>query len=232
VLGIAAAIISRPSNLRIIGPSPVFSSGNVPYDAWMCNRFRMTAKQQELALRYGIRSPYPEDATIPPPELFPKRPAWIVRSEEGRRILEVMNWGFPHTVMGASGKPMQKHVTNVRNYTSPFWRTAMANPERRCLVPFTAFSEYGPGPVGAKPVHWFDVPSQPITSFAGVFRHTENGPAMAFLTCEPNPLIAPVHPKAMPVLLAEEDEERWLACGFDDAIRMAQPFPSQLMRLD
>lgn len=33
----------------------------------------------------------------------------------------------------------------------------------------------------------------------------------------------------MPVLLDEEDEDRWLTCSFDDAVALAKPFPSQLM---
>ena len=53
-------------------------------------------------------------------DLFPKRPAWIVREDSGRRILDVMSWGFPHAVKGASGKLLTKHVTNVRNLASPF----------------------------------------------------------------------------------------------------------------
>ncbi len=32
----------------------------------------------------------------------------------------------------------------------------------------------------------------------------------AFCTTEPNPLVAPKHPKAMPVILLAEDQERWL----------------------
>lgn len=51
----------------------------------------------------------------------------------------------------------------------------------------------------------------------------------AFLTTDPNPLVAPIQPKAMPVLLDDEDEERWLTCSFDDAVALAKPFPSQLM---
>lgn len=31
----------------------------------ICNRYRMTAKQTELAARYGIASPYPEDLIVP-----------------------------------------------------------------------------------------------------------------------------------------------------------------------
>lgn len=37
----------------------------------------MTAKQAELASRYGIVSPYPEDLTIPPGELFPTDMVWV-----------------------------------------------------------------------------------------------------------------------------------------------------------
>jgi putative SOS response-associated peptidase YedK len=105
----------------------------------------------------------------------------------------------------------------------------MANPERRCLVPFTSFSEYGPGPTGKRPLFWFDVPSRPIVSFAGVWRPTETGGVFAFLTTDANPLVEPIHPKAMPVLLDEEGEERWLSCSFEEAVALAKPFPSQLM---
>ncbi len=207
----------------------------------MCNRYRMTAKQAELAARYGIVSPYPDDLTIPPPELFPDKPAYVVRETGGERILDTMSWGFPHKVPGkqkdkVTGKPvlLDKKVTNVRNYTSPFWKSALANPERRCLVPFTAFSEYGQtrGEDGKLPLHWFDVPSRPIVSFAGIWRPAEGGAVFAFLTTEPNSLIAPIHPKAMPVLLHDEDEERWLSAPIEQAMELVAPYPTQLMRAD
>lgn len=200
----------------------------------------MTVGQAELAARYGVEPIYPEDETYPPPELFPDRPALVVREEGGARRWDRMMWGFPHKVPGkridkATGKPvlLDKKVTNVRNYTSPFWRSALAKPERRCLVPFTAFSEYGHtrDADGKLPLHWFDVPSRPTVSFAGVWRPVEEGAVFAFLTCEPNPLVGRIHPKAMPVLLDEEDEERWLTCPFEEAIALAKPYPSQLMSM-
>ncbi|PCD02805.1 DUF159 family protein [Sphingomonas spermidinifaciens] len=201
----------------------------------MCNRYRMTANQAELAARYGIAS-FPPDLQLATPELFPDRTAWVIRQEDGERRLDTMSWGFPRKVPGKridkmTGKPvlLDTKVTNVRNYTSPFWASALANPERRCLVPFTSFSEYGPGPAGKRPLFWFEVPSRPIVSFAGVWRPTESGAVFAFLTTKPNPLVAPIHPRAMPVLLDEEDEQRWLTCAFDDAVTLAKPFPSQLM---
>jgi putative SOS response-associated peptidase YedK len=141
-----------------------------------------------------------------------------------------MSWGFPHQVKSPkTGKVTEKPVTNVRNLSSPFWRSALTSPARRCLVPVTAFSEYGPGVPGKLPLHWFSIPSRPIFAFAGVWRPLGEGGAFAFLTCDPNPLVADIHPKAMPVILHEEDYDRWLTCDYDGAIQLAAPYPSQLM---
>lgn len=168
-----------------------------------------------------------------PPDLLPRKPAYVVRETDGVCILDVMACDFPMMTKGKSGKDIRKDVTNVRNYTSPMWRSALANPLPRYLVPFTRFSEYGQvrGDDGKLPLHWFDVPSQPITSFAGVWRPTDEGLVFAFLTTEPNAIVAPIHTKAMPVLLHPEDEERWLTAPMEDALSLAEPFPTQLMRV-
>ncbi len=54
----------------------------------------------------------------------------------------------------------------------------------------------------------------------------------AFLTTEPNAIVAPIHPEAMPVLLHPEDEERWLAAPPTGVLSLAEPFPTQLMRVE
>ena len=51
----------------------------------------------------------------------------------------------------------------------------------------------------------------------------------AFLTCAPNPLVAPLHPKAMPVILHEADYQAWLTADWMEAAKLVTPFPSQLM---
>ena len=66
-----------------------------------------------------------------------------------------------------------------------------------------------------------------MSAFAGLWRPSNEGNVYAFLTCEPNPLVAPLHPKAMPVILHPEDYDRWLDGA--DATELAVPFPSQLM---
>jgi putative SOS response-associated peptidase YedK len=190
----------------------------------MCNRYRMSEKERAVAEHFGLV--VPPDLSWPQPELFPKREGLVVRRGEGRALtLDRMEWGFPPPAAGRAP------VTNVRNLSSPFWRGALSRPDRRCLVPVTEFCEWS-GERGSKREHWFSLIEAPIFAFAGVWRPIEDGRrAYAFLTCEPNPLVAPIHPKAMPVMLQPEDYERWLDGEVADACSLAQPFPSQLMRV-
>ncbi|MDT9598552.1 SOS response-associated peptidase [Sphingosinicella rhizophila] len=194
----------------------------------MCNRYRLNAQQIEIARSMGIPEHLiiPEPEPMPPPELFPKRIGWVVRVENGERILDTMRWGVP-----LNGKP----ITNVRNLASPFWRSMLKNPANRCLVPVTDFCEWS-GDKGSKQEHWFSLPSQPIFSFAGIWRPTPEGNCYAFLTCgyDGDPathVVGAIHPKACPVVLHREDEERWLSGEVDDVCSLATPFPSQLMRV-
>ena len=64
----------------------------------MCNRYRLTAKQAEVAATFGVRLPYAPDETFPAWDIFPtgkKTPffgAVIVQDGDDRR-LERMEWG-------------------------------------------------------------------------------------------------------------------------------------------
>ena len=139
-----------------------------------------------------------------------------------------MQWGVPLTMKGKRpGTTVTKRITNVRNLSSPFWRSMLTKPQHRCLVPFTRFAEPKAG--AGREECWFKVKETPVSAFAGIWRPSDEGDVFAFLTCEPNPLVKPVHPKAMPVILQPDDYERWLAG--DDAEALAMPFPSQLMAL-
>jgi putative SOS response-associated peptidase YedK len=157
----------------------------------MCNRYRLTAKQAEIAATFGIRPPYEPDETYPVPDIFPtgkKTPFYgqVVVQDGADRKIERMEWGVPTRVPSKRDPAVKltKYVTNVRNLNSSFWRSMLTTPARRCLVPVTAFSEFGvaPGEDGKKPLHWFDVPSRPIFAFAGIWRPTERGNAYGFLT--------------------------------------------------
>ena len=153
----------------------------------MCNRYRQVKTRENLSLIFDARllPDRPEPAT----ELYPKRVAPVVRKEDGERVLDVMTRGF--TPPPKSRAP----VTNVRNLSSPFWRSALDRPDRRCLVPVAAFCEWE-GEPGSKRQRWFSLPASDVFAFARVWRPADELPCFAFLTCEPNRLVEPIHGKA------------------------------------
>ena len=163
--------------------------------------------------------------------VWPKRKAIIVREDASKgRILDVMSWGFAWQRAGKKpGTFVQENTTNVRNLNSNLWNNSINIAAYRCLVPFNSFAE--PKPEAGREEIWFKVNDAPVSAFAGIWRpgNAERGNMFAFLTCEPNPLVKPIHPKAMPVILHPEDYGRWL--GGETAEKMATPFPGQLMAI-
>lgn len=193
----------------------------------MCNLYTMTATVDEMRRAFG---PFTGDTTNIPPfdEIYPGYRAPVLRREGGAGLkLEMMSWGFPGPA-AAKGRP----VTNVRNLDSPFWRSAIASPEQRCIVPVTSFCEWT-GEVGAKRKIWFGLSedADPLFAFAGIWRPGETGPFMAFLTCAANQTVGAVHPKAMPVMLRPQDIGRWLDSEREQACALAVPFEDADMRV-
>ena len=196
----------------------------------MCNLDTMTASVDELRRLFG---PFSGDTANLPPfdEIYPGKAAPVLRRGEGGGLtLETMMWGFPGPA-AAKGRP----VTNVRNLDSPFWRSALSNNERRCIVPATRFCEWTAEPdpkTKRKSKMWFGMGEahDPLFAFAGLWRPGEGGPFMAFLMCAANAVVGAVHPKAMPVMLRPGDAVRWLDGAREDACALAIPFPDADMR--
>lgn len=192
----------------------------------MCNLYRMTSNVEAMRRLFAVDAGLP--ANLPAqPEIYPGYDAAVVRGVAVREIA-TMKWGFPPPAAGT------QPVTNVRNLASPFWRTALSRPERRCLVPVTAFCEWSatPDPVTRrKRKVWFDVPGVEVFAFAGVWRPTPAGDRFAFLTTMANALVATVHPKAMPVILAPDEYATWLTGDFTAACALADAWPDGAMRI-
>src|SRR5580704_16577267 len=151
------------------------------------------------------------------PGVFPDYSAPIVRTAtDGVRELALARWGMPSPVFALKGRNSDPGVTNVRNAASPHWRRWLGV-ESRCVVPFTSFSENELQPDGSRPPTWFAFDeSRPLAFFAGIWTRwksvrkvkegeTEND-IFALLTTEPNAVVAPIHPKAMPVILSTAEE--------------------------
>lgn len=193
----------------------------------MCNLYRVRTTAAEMAKLFGAVAPTMLNWE---PEIYPRYKAPIVVALREERRIGLMAWGFPTQVQGKT-KILTKHVTNARNLNSPFWKSAAANPLRRCLVPFTQFAEPRPGKdrEGQPAQWWFTVTNQPTAAFAGLWRPTEAGSVFAFCTTEPNPLVKALHEKAMPVILLLDDHEKWLTGTYDEVLALQAPYPSQMM---
>lgn len=195
----------------------------------MCNRYasdiRKAGRERDY---YGFEewsetriNPLLGNAVL---EVFPKSVGPVLKiGETGKLEWMKMRWGLP-------GPPQTGNapVTNIRNIKSPH-RRPLLGAQHRCLVPFTAFSEYEDNsPKGAKVIRWFASPDRGMLFFAGVCGEwwgdygTKKEPNVgthrlfSFLTTEANDVVRPVHAKAMPVVLRTEAAcEEWLSAPPD-----------------
>jgi putative SOS response-associated peptidase YedK len=196
----------------------------------MCNRARNKTEPETLHQRWHVQwwADKPMDNRFNPTELFPKSRAYVIRDDDRGRGIDVMAWD----VLGGQAKwPM----TNVRNLALPQWQRLAERPANRCLIPLTSFCEWTPDlhQIGTgKPIKgemWFAVIDQPIFAVAGFWQPTAKGAGCAMVTCDPNDLVAPIHPKAMITILQEADWDRWLRGSYADVVDLQRPYPADAM---
>jgi putative SOS response-associated peptidase YedK len=130
-------------------------------------------------------------------------------------------------------------TTNIRNVTSKHWQRWLGI-EHRCVVPFTSFSEFNKAAGGDI---WFALDeSRPLACFAGIWtnwtsvRKVKEGETtndlFGFLTTEPNDVVGPIHPKAMPVILTTPEAiETWMTAPAEEALKLQRPLPDGALEI-
>lgn len=133
-------------------------------------------------------------------------------------------------------------VTNIRDFSARHWQRWFGV-EHRCLVSATSFSEPGPplAEGGRVPFIWFGKSEgNPLFFFAGIWtrwhgkrkarEEAGDHEVYGFLTCDPNAIVRPIHPKAMLVVLTEADEiETWMTAPWEVARELQRPLEDRML---
>jgi putative SOS response-associated peptidase YedK len=167
---------------------------------------------------------------------------WIVSRipGSGRNEHCLMRWGLiPNWAKDPSTMPLMFNARCEGIQSKPAFRDAYKS--RRCLVPVDNFFEWrktlgeGGKPVkGPKQPYALAMKDRSKFALAGLWESWTD-PATAqitrsftIVTCEPNSLVATIHDR-MPVILAPENYERWMANIEPDPFDLMAPFPPELM---
>jgi putative SOS response-associated peptidase YedK len=204
----------------------------------MCNLYSVT-KSQSAIIAY-TRAMRDTTGNLPPlPGIFPDYPAPIVRNApDGVRELTMARWGMPCPPQFGSAA-----VTNIRNTKSAHWRRWLG-PANRCVVPFTSFCEYADTKPKKTPTWFALAEDRPLAVFAGLWcswrgtRGTKANPVegehqlFGFLTTDANDIVAPIHPKAMAVILSSADEiETWMSAPAEEALQLQRPLSDGMLKI-
>ena len=207
----------------------------------VCNLFSQT--KGPAAIREFTKAMTDRTGNMPPlPGIYPDMMAPVVRNTEQGRDFSMLRWGMLSPAFALKGKKTDLGVTNIRNSKSPHWRRWL-KVDNRCVVPFTSFAENDERPGKNKELVWFALDeSRPLAFFAGVWtrwtsvRKLKDGETtddlFGFLTTDANDVVAPVHSKAMPVILRTKQEiEDWLTLPMEDAMQMQKPLPDGVLEV-
>lgn len=195
----------------------------------MCNIYNIKMHSAQLKQAVGSYIDLTNGASFDE-NIYPDYPAPILRNNLDGAELGLSRWGMPTPPMYVKGEA-DEGITNMRNISSRHWQRWL-DVANRCLVPATSFSEYAQEPdpkTGKKNLHWFAInTTQPLFFFAGIWTEwigvrkpsegKQNHTLFAILTTDPNSVVSPIHPKAMPVILTEQEElDLWMTAPWDIA---------------
>jgi putative SOS response-associated peptidase YedK len=195
----------------------------------MCNLYTIRKSVEEVAAHF--RAEVPKPVAMKADSVKGGR-GIVIRSHDGRRLVQELNWGFPRLTREMRARGQQPEPVNlVANLTSPMWEAMVTEPRYRCLIPVERFAEPD-GLPGKKTRTWFSVRGEPLFAWAGFCRNTQLwGPCYAGMTSDSNDAVRQFNPR-MPALLDADEWEHWLTCGIRDVIALQyRTYPAERLEI-
>jgi putative SOS response-associated peptidase YedK len=205
----------------------------------MCGRYGRRADKQRIAewFRTHNTDVFNESYFAPSYNVAPQSMQPVVRldAETGERELTVMRWGLV-PFWSKDGKASYSTI-NARAETVPTSATYReAFKRRRCLVPADIFYEWMKVDAKTKQPYAIALTDRSLFAFAGLWETWkdkvtgETKKTYTIITTDPNEVMEPLHNR-MPVVLAPNDYERWIAPA-DPAklpVDLLRPYPAEEM---
>ncbi|MFQ5481897.1 MAG: SOS response-associated peptidase [Nitrospinaceae bacterium] len=176
----------------------------------MCGRYTLTQSIATLARHFRAQAEglvHSPRHNIAPTQTLP-----VVMMDPSGRVLRGMRWGLVPS--WAKEFPSGPGLINARAETvaeKPSFRASFK--KRRCLVPADGFYEWKTGSDGKTP-YLIRQPSGGLFAFAGLWSEwKQSGEPLrtyTIVTTEAHGALQPLHDR-MPVLLAPEEYDSWLA---------------------
>lgn len=170
------------------------------YDiAELSNRFQVAA-----GLPKGVKPHYNISPTINAP---------VIVSEKSAPVVKLMNWGLvPNGAKDTNSVFRYKtyNIPSEKIFSKHSWSVAVH--ESRCLVPANGFYELNE--VGEKRAFYAQLKDKSLCAFAGIYSSWQDSEgaehiSYSILTADPTRDM-PDSRMRMPVIIAREDEARWL----------------------
>jgi putative SOS response-associated peptidase YedK len=198
----------------------------------MCGRFTLRTPPKDLIEVFQLLHTL---EMMPRYNIAPTQPVAVVRQGATCREMSLLRWGLvpswaKDTKIGAS-------LINARAdtiATKPSFRTAFKR--RRCLIPADGFYEWKKGEGKTKQPFYIRLKKDYPFAFAGLWEHWE-GPdnsaidSCTIVTTDANETLRTLHDR-MPVILREEDYDRWLDPKIQDPTELGEllkPYSSEEM---
>lgn len=196
----------------------------------MCGRFTLRTPPKDLVEVFQLLHAL---EMVPRYNIAPTQPVAVVRPGATCRELSMLRWGLIPS--WAQDAKIGASLINARAdtiATKPAFRAAFKR--RRCLIPADGFYEWKKGEGKTKQPFYIRLKQEYPFAFAGLWEHWEGADhsdidSCTIITTDANDTLRPLHDR-MPVILHEEDYDRWLDPKIDDPIQLGEllkPYASE-----